>query len=37
VAAGADGAPGVWTELVAMTRAQPPAGAPRPVAVEIGD
>jgi succinate dehydrogenase/fumarate reductase flavoprotein subunit len=37
VVAGADGAPRVWTEPVAMTRAQPPAGAPRPVAVEIGD
>ena len=37
VAAGADGAPRVWTEPVAMTRAQPPVGAPRPVAVEIGD
>jgi succinate dehydrogenase/fumarate reductase flavoprotein subunit len=36
VAAG-DGVPRVWTEPVAMTRAQPPAGAPRPVAVEIGD
>ena len=29
--------PVVWTEPVAMTRARPPAGAPRPVAVEIGD
>jgi fumarate reductase flavoprotein subunit len=37
VAAGADGAPRVWTEPVAMTRAEPPVGAPRPVAVEIGD
>jgi fumarate reductase flavoprotein subunit len=37
VAAGADGVPRVWTEPVVMTRAQPPAGAPRPVAVEIGD
>ena len=37
VAAGADGAPRVWTEPVAMTRAQPPVGATRPVAVEIGD
>jgi fumarate reductase flavoprotein subunit len=37
VAAGGDGAPRVWSEPVAMTRAQPPAGAPRPVAVEIGD
>jgi succinate dehydrogenase flavoprotein subunit len=37
VAAGADGAPRVWTEPVAMTRAQPPVGSPRPVAVEIGD
>jgi fumarate reductase flavoprotein subunit len=37
VAADADGAPRVWTEPVAMTRAQPPAGVPRPVAVEIGD
>ena len=32
-----DGAPVVWAEPVAMTRAQPSAGAPRPVAVEIGD
>jgi succinate dehydrogenase/fumarate reductase flavoprotein subunit len=32
-----DGTPVVWTEPVAMTRARPPAGAPRPVAVEIGD
>jgi succinate dehydrogenase/fumarate reductase flavoprotein subunit len=32
-----DGAPVVWAEPVAMTRARPPAGAPRPVAVEIGD
>jgi succinate dehydrogenase/fumarate reductase flavoprotein subunit len=30
-------APVVWTEGVAMTRACPPAGAPRTVAVEIGD
>jgi fumarate reductase flavoprotein subunit len=37
VAAGADGAPVVSAEPVAMTRARPPAGAPRPVAVEIGD
>ena len=37
VAAGADGAPLVWAEPVAMTRARPPAGARRPVAVEIGD
>ena len=37
VAAGAHGAPRVWTEPVAMTRAQPLAGVPRPVAVEIGD
>jgi succinate dehydrogenase/fumarate reductase flavoprotein subunit len=32
-----DGAPVVWSEPVAMTRAQPRAGGPRPVAVEIGD
>jgi len=32
-----DGAPVVWEEAVAMTRARPRAGAPRPVAVEIGD
>ena len=32
-----DGAPVVWAEPVAMTRARPSAGAPRPVAVEIGD
>ena len=32
-----DGAPRVWAEPVAMTRAQPPAGARHPVAVEIGD
>ena len=32
-----DGAPLVWAEPVAMTRARPPAGARRPVAVEIGD
>jgi hypothetical protein len=32
-----DGAPVVSTEPVAMTRARPPEGAPRPVAVEIGD
>jgi len=32
-----DGAPRVWAELVAMTRARPPAGARHPVAVEIGD
>jgi succinate dehydrogenase flavoprotein subunit len=32
-----DGAPVVWEEPVAMTRARPRAGAPRPVAVEIGD
>jgi succinate dehydrogenase/fumarate reductase flavoprotein subunit len=37
VAAGGEGGPRVWSEPVAMTRAQPPAGAPRPVAVEIGD
>ena len=37
VAAGADGVPAVWAEPVAMTRARPAAGAPRPVAVEIGD
>jgi len=37
VAAGADGTPAVWLEPVRMTRAQPPVGAPRPVAVEIGD
>jgi len=37
VTARADGAPRVWTEPVAMTRAQPAVGAPRPVAVEIGD
>ena len=37
VAAGGDGAPRVWSEPVAMTRAQPPAGALRPVPVEIGD
>ena len=34
---GRDGAPLVWAEPVAMTRARPPAGARRPVAVEIGD
>jgi fumarate reductase flavoprotein subunit len=32
-----DGAPVTWTEPVALTRAQPRAGGPRPVAVEIGD
>ncbi len=32
-----DGGPRIWTAPVAMTRARPPAGAPRPVAVEIGD
>jgi len=32
-----DGAPVVWEEPVAMTRARPRAGASRPVAVEIGD
>jgi len=32
-----DGGPRIWTEPIAMTRARPPAGAPRPVAVEIGD
>jgi len=32
-----DGAPVVWEEPVAMTRARPRTGAPRPVAVEIGD
>jgi len=32
-----DGAPVVWAQPVAMTRARPSAGAPRPVAVEIGD
>jgi fumarate reductase flavoprotein subunit len=32
-----DGAPVVWTEPVAMTRARPPVDASRPVAVEIGD
>jgi succinate dehydrogenase flavoprotein subunit len=32
-----DGAPVAWEEPVAMTRARPRAGAPRPVAVEIGD
>jgi len=32
-----DGAPVVWEEPVAMTRARPRAGSPRPVAVEIGD
>lgn len=32
-----DGAPVVWTEPVALTRAHPQGGAPRPVAVEIGD
>jgi fumarate reductase flavoprotein subunit len=32
-----EGGPVVWPEPVAMTRAQPPAGGPRPVAVEIGD
>jgi len=32
-----DGAPVVWEEPVAMTRARPRAGTPRPVAVEIGD
>ena len=32
-----DGAPLVWAEPVDMTRARPPAGARRPVAVEIGD
>ena len=32
-----DGAPVVWAEPVAMTRARPSADAPRPVAVEIGD
>ncbi len=32
-----DGVPVVWEEPVAMTRARPRAGAPRPVAVEIGD
>jgi fumarate reductase flavoprotein subunit len=32
-----DGAPVVWEEPVAMTRARPRAGALRPVAVEIGD
>jgi succinate dehydrogenase/fumarate reductase flavoprotein subunit len=37
VAAGAGGTPSVWTEPVAMTRAQPRTGVPRPVAVEIGD
>jgi len=37
VAAGGHGAPRVWSEPVAMTRAQPPAGALRPVPVEIGD
>jgi len=34
---GREGAPLVWAEPVAMTRARPPAGARRPVAVEIGD
>ena len=34
---GRDGAPLVWAEPVAMTRARPPAGARRPVAVEIGE
>ena len=34
---GRDGAPLVWAEPVDMTRARPPAGARRPVAVEIGD
>jgi fumarate reductase flavoprotein subunit len=32
-----DGGPAVWSEPVAMTRAQPPADMLRPVAVEIGD
>ncbi len=32
-----DGAPVVWEEPVAMTRARPRAGAGRPVTVEIGD
>jgi fumarate reductase flavoprotein subunit len=32
-----DGAPVVWEEPVAMTRARPRVGAPWPVAVEIGD
>ena len=32
-----DDGPAVWAEAVAMTRARPAAGAPRPVAVEIGD
>ncbi|HEY3099521.1 MAG TPA: FAD-binding protein [Methylomirabilota bacterium] len=32
-----NGAPVVWTEPVAMTRARPPVDASRPVAVEIGD
>ncbi len=32
-----DGATAVWTEPVALTRARPPAGAPQPVSVEIGD
>jgi succinate dehydrogenase/fumarate reductase flavoprotein subunit len=30
-------APAVWTEPVVFTRARPPAAAPRPVGVEIGD
>ena len=30
-------APAVWTEPVAFTRAGPPAAAPQPVGVEIGD
>src|SRR5262249_2127499 len=37
VAAGAGGAPSVWTAPVAMTRAQPRTDVPRPVAVEIDD
>jgi len=27
----------IWREPVALTRARPDAGAPRPEAVEIGD
>jgi fumarate reductase flavoprotein subunit len=33
----ADGAPRIWTEPVAFTRAQPPPRRPEPVGVEIGD
>ena len=32
-----NGGPAVWSEPVALSRAQPPADMPRPVAVEIGD